>query len=63
MDGSSKKMKKKGKSREDIYHVIHKVPNGDSPYVKAKHAQVNLFSIGIYICPSIYLSIDYNNKS
>ncbi|CAL0304513.1 unnamed protein product [Lupinus luteus] len=29
----------KGK-RDDLYHVLHKVPFGDSPYVKAKHAQL-----------------------
>ncbi|XP_004492325.1 protein SULFUR DEFICIENCY-INDUCED 1-like [Cicer arietinum] len=29
----------KGK-KDDLYHVIHKVPYGDSPYVKAKHAQL-----------------------
>lgn len=29
----------KGK-KEDIYHVLYKVPYGDSPYVRAKHAQV-----------------------
>jgi len=31
----------KGK-KEDLYHVIHKVPYGDTPYVKAKHAQVGV---------------------
>jgi hypothetical protein len=24
----------------DLFHVIHKVPAGDSPYVRAKHVQV-----------------------
>ena len=24
----------------DLFHVIHKVPSGDSPYVRAKHVQV-----------------------
>uniref|UniRef100_A0A0R0F1P3 Uncharacterized protein n=1 Tax=Glycine max TaxID=3847 RepID=A0A0R0F1P3_SOYBN len=28
----------KGK-KDDLYHVLHKVPYGDSPYVRAKHAQ------------------------
>ena len=32
----------KGK-KDELYHVIHKVPSGDSPYVRAKHAQVILF--------------------
>ncbi|KAF7825714.1 protein SULFUR DEFICIENCY-INDUCED 1-like [Senna tora] len=26
--------------KEDVYHVLHKVPYGDSPYVRAKHAQL-----------------------
>ncbi|KAG9446910.1 hypothetical protein H6P81_013038 [Aristolochia fimbriata] len=30
---------KKGE-RKDLFHVIHKVPSGDSPYVRAKHAQL-----------------------
>ncbi|XP_057437026.1 protein SULFUR DEFICIENCY-INDUCED 1-like isoform X2 [Lotus japonicus] len=39
MEGSVNKQSSKGK-KEDLYHVIHKVPYGDSPYVKAKHAQL-----------------------
>ena len=30
-----------GKKEKDLFHVIHKVPAGDGPYVKAKHAQVS----------------------
>ncbi|KAH9784931.1 protein SULFUR DEFICIENCY-INDUCED 1 [Citrus sinensis] len=26
--------------KEDLFHVIHKVPAGDGPYVRAKHAQL-----------------------
>jgi hypothetical protein len=26
--------------RADSFHVVHKVPVGDTPYVKAKHVQV-----------------------
>ncbi|KAI4356440.1 hypothetical protein L6164_000462 [Bauhinia variegata] len=26
--------------KEDLFHVLHKVPYGDTPYVKAKHAQL-----------------------
>ncbi|KAG5514718.1 hypothetical protein RHGRI_035943 [Rhododendron griersonianum] len=37
---SEKSWGKKGK--EELYHVIHKVPCGDGPYVKAKHAQKDL---------------------
>ncbi|KAI4356438.1 hypothetical protein L6164_000460 [Bauhinia variegata] len=29
----------KGK-KDDLYHVLHKLPYGDSPYVRAKHAQL-----------------------
>lgn len=31
-----------GGGRRDLFHVIHKVPAGDSPYVRAKHVQVRL---------------------
>lgn len=35
----------------ELFHVIHKVPCGDTPYVKAKHAQVNIFKLWfIFIC-------------
>ncbi|KAE9460792.1 hypothetical protein C3L33_07317, partial [Rhododendron williamsianum] len=37
---SEKSWGKKGK--EELYHVIHKVPCGDGPYVIAKHAQKDL---------------------
>jgi len=44
----------KGK-KEDIYHVLYKVPYGDSPYVRAKHAQVCIHtSITLFvICPCL----------
>ncbi|GLT51665.1 hypothetical protein SLA2020_250590 [Shorea laevis] len=29
-----------GQRKEELFHVIHKVPQGDTPYVKAKHAQL-----------------------
>ncbi|KAJ1698383.1 hypothetical protein LUZ63_006895 [Rhynchospora breviuscula] len=32
--------KKKGVEKKDLFHVIHKVPAGDSPYVRAKHLQL-----------------------
>jgi len=41
----------KGK-KDDLYHVIHKVPYGDTPYVKAKHAQVYLY---VYLYVYIYI--------
>lgn len=45
---SSKPVQKKSESifggvgveKKDLFHVIHKVPAGDSPYVKAKQLQV-----------------------
>ncbi|OIW07570.1 hypothetical protein TanjilG_08457 [Lupinus angustifolius] len=39
MEGSVCKKSSQGK-KDDLYHVIHKVPYGNSPYVKAKHAQL-----------------------
>ncbi|RHN72891.1 hypothetical protein MtrunA17_Chr2g0292661 [Medicago truncatula] len=27
-------------NKDDLFHVIHKVPSGDSPYVKAKQVQL-----------------------
>ncbi|XVF81152.1 hypothetical protein PTKIN_Ptkin15bG0133900 [Pterospermum kingtungense] len=38
MEGSKNKMTTSNK--EQLFHVIHKVPQGDTPYVKAKHAQL-----------------------
>ncbi|XP_031278271.1 protein SULFUR DEFICIENCY-INDUCED 1-like [Pistacia vera] len=38
MEGSSKKTSPRNK--ENLFHVIHKVPAGDGPYVRAKHAQL-----------------------
>ncbi|KAF8388364.1 hypothetical protein HHK36_027030 [Tetracentron sinense] len=29
-----------GSSKRESFHVIHKVPSGDSPYVRAKHVQL-----------------------
>lgn len=42
MEGGLKKMVKKEK---EPFHVIHKVPSGDGPYVRAKHAQVCCFHL------------------
>lgn len=57
MEGISvcKKSSKLGK-KDDLYHVIHKVPYGDSPYVKAKHAQVYmLLPFSIWLHFSVFL--------
>ncbi|KAE9617856.1 hypothetical protein Lal_00033970 [Lupinus albus] len=40
MEGTSVCRKSPQGKKNDLYHVIHKVPYGDSPYVKAKHAQL-----------------------
>ncbi|KAF2284501.1 hypothetical protein GH714_025878 [Hevea brasiliensis] len=43
MEGSSKRNTaccSKTEKEKDLFHVIHKVPCGDGPYVKAKHAQL-----------------------
>jgi len=40
-----------GGEKKDLFHVVHKVPAGDSPYVRAKHLQVTIFlSSSSYIC-------------
>jgi hypothetical protein len=33
--------------KKDLFHVVHKVPAGDSPYVRAKHLQVRLISASL----------------
>ncbi|KAE9463808.1 hypothetical protein C3L33_04307, partial [Rhododendron williamsianum] len=38
MEGSSDK--RLGKMEKDMFHIIHKVPSGDGPFVKAKQAQL-----------------------
>lgn len=48
-------MKMSSQKREQPYRVIHKLPPGDSPYVRAKHLQVFTHtyihtSHGIHIC-------------
>ncbi|KAL2634008.1 hypothetical protein R1flu_005487 [Riccia fluitans] len=35
-----KPFQKRAPAQQDSFHVIHKVPLGDSPYVKAKHTQL-----------------------
>ncbi|KAF9606308.1 hypothetical protein IFM89_024976 [Coptis chinensis] len=41
MEGGGNNLKmKQEKIREGSFHVIHKVPSGDSPYVRAKHVQL-----------------------
>ncbi|KAL0305412.1 UNVERIFIED_CONTAM: putative 3-hydroxyisobutyrate dehydrogenase, mitochondrial [Sesamum radiatum] len=44
MPASEKKPRRSPQSRADLFHIIHKVPSGDSPYVRAKHVQ---FVVGL----------------
>ncbi|PIN24091.1 hypothetical protein CDL12_03176 [Handroanthus impetiginosus] len=37
---SEKKPGRSSPAKADLFHVIHKVPTGDSPYVRAKHVQL-----------------------
>ncbi|KAJ8471273.1 hypothetical protein OPV22_025616 [Ensete ventricosum] len=39
MEGAGWK-RRGGGEKKDLFHVIHKVPPGDSPYVRAKHLQL-----------------------
>jgi hypothetical protein len=32
-------------NESDPFHIVHKVPAGDSPYVRAKHVQVRDFLV------------------
>lgn len=32
-------------NKDTMFHVIHKLPYGDGPYVRAKHAQVLFLSL------------------
>ncbi|GFP83015.1 protein sulfur deficiency-induced 1 [Phtheirospermum japonicum] len=40
MESGPKKNYSREKKEKDLFHVIHKVPSGDGPYVRAKHAQL-----------------------
>ncbi|KAI3455922.1 hypothetical protein Pfo_012585 [Paulownia fortunei] len=40
MPGSEQKPRRSPQSKADLFHVIHKIPSGDSPYVRAKHVQL-----------------------
>ncbi|XP_043706670.1 protein SULFUR DEFICIENCY-INDUCED 1-like [Telopea speciosissima] len=40
--GGNRKMSSRKGGNKDPFHVIHKVPSGDSPYVRAKYAQLVL---------------------
>ncbi|CAI8612594.1 unnamed protein product [Vicia faba] len=40
MEGISVLKKSSKAKKDDLYHVIHMIPFGDTPYVKAKHAQL-----------------------
>lgn len=36
------------RTRSETFHVAHKVPIGDTPYVRAKNVQVNSFLPGFF---------------
>lgn len=58
MESSWKKQnqpKNEEKDQKEMFHVIHKVPSGDGPYVRAKHAQVQ-FAPYLFILVSVHLS-------
>ncbi|KAL2484183.1 protein POLLENLESS 3-like [Forsythia ovata] len=40
MPASEKKPRRSPQGKGDLFHVIHKVPPGDAPYVRAKHVQL-----------------------
>ncbi|KAL3645077.1 Protein SULFUR DEFICIENCY-INDUCED 1 [Castilleja foliolosa] len=40
MESGSKKNHSREKKEKGLFHVIHKVPSGDGPYVRAKHSQL-----------------------
>ncbi|KAL2484195.1 protein POLLENLESS 3-like [Forsythia ovata] len=40
LPASEKQQRRSPQAKGDLFHVIHKVPSGDSPYVKAKHVQL-----------------------
>ncbi|KAK2648802.1 hypothetical protein Ddye_016291 [Dipteronia dyeriana] len=40
MDAAEMTLNKISRNKKDLFHVIHKVPAGDGPYVRAKHAQL-----------------------
>lgn len=43
MPFSERKKSPNSVNKSDLFHIIHKVPSGDSPYVKAKQVQVTFF--------------------
>lgn len=50
--------------RVDPFHVVHKVPVGDSPYVKAKHVQVqsksSISCIDLHSKVHFYVAFSFN---
>lgn len=48
-------------AKPDLFHVIHKVPAGDSPYVRAKHVQVSAFFVIYFHFMLHWLSILFSS--
>lgn len=46
---SSKKMVNISFGEKESVHAIYKVPSGDGPYVRAKHAQVTFFFLNLIL--------------
>lgn len=59
MEMGSNIKKNSSSKKEDLFHVIHKVPAGDGPYVRAKHAQVsfliNSFILITYLINTLFI--------
>lgn len=54
---SERKKSPNSANKIDLFHIIHKVPAGDSPYVKAKQVQVTCFVLNLDVTsPGMYCS-------
>ena len=51
---SQKKESEGGSASQPPYHVIHKLPPGNTPYVRAKHVQVSFLFIHSLFSSLIY---------
>ena len=45
---NSKKMMNNNNNDKDSLHALYKVPSGDGPYVRAKHAQVFFYILFLF---------------
>lgn len=56
---SSKKMVNISFGEKESVHAIYKVPSGDGPYVRAKHAQVTFFFKSYIISIPLFFMLRY----